>query len=145
MSDSLRPHGLVALRAPLSIRILQARIVEWVAMPSSRGSSLPRDLSNPGIEPRSPALQMDSLPSEPPGKPKNTGVGSLFLLQGIFPTQESNWGLLHCRQILYLHLRYTLATRCSVHLAEDAVLFFKKRKQSCPCNEKSFLCHKPVS
>ena len=31
----------------------------------------------------------------------NTGVGSLFLLQGIFPTQESNWGFLPCRQILY--------------------------------------------
>ena len=31
------------------------------------------------------------------GKPKNTGVGSLFLLQWIFPTQEFNQGLLHCR------------------------------------------------
>ena len=35
------------------------------------------------------------------GKSKNTGVGSLFLLQGIFPTQELNRGLLHCRWILY--------------------------------------------
>ena len=35
------------------------------------------------------------------GKPKNTWVGSLSLLQLIFPTQESNQGLLHCRQILY--------------------------------------------
>ena len=50
----------------------------------------PEDLPNPGIEPRSPALQVDSLPVEPQGKPKNTGVGSLSLLQGIFPTQESN-------------------------------------------------------
>ena len=33
---------------------------------------------------------------------KNTGVGCPFLLQKIFPTQESNPGLLHCRQILYL-------------------------------------------
>ena len=32
---------------------------------------------------------------------QNTGVGNLSLLQGIFPTQELNWGLLHCRQILY--------------------------------------------
>ena len=61
----------------------------------------PRDLPNPGIEPRSPALQADSLPAEPPGKPKNTGVGSPSLLQRIFPTQESNQGLPHCRQILY--------------------------------------------
>ena len=49
----------------------------------------------------SPALQVDSLPAEPPGKPRNIGVGSLSLLQWIFPTQKSNWGLLHCRQILY--------------------------------------------
>ena len=61
----------------------------------------PGDLSSPGIEPRSPALQGDSLPAEPPGKSKNTGVCSLSLLQGIFLTQELNWGLLHCRQILY--------------------------------------------
>ena len=45
----------------------------------------PGDLANPGIEPRSPTLQVDSLPSEPPGKPKNTGAGSLSLLQGNLP------------------------------------------------------------
>ena len=44
---------------------------------------------------------MDSLPAEPPGKPKNTGVGSPSLLQVIFLTQESNQRLLHCRWILY--------------------------------------------
>ena len=43
--------------------ILQARILEWVVMPS------PEDLPHPGIEPRSPSLQTDSLPSELPGKP----------------------------------------------------------------------------
>ncbi|XP_061265347.1 nucleoporin-62 C-terminal-like protein isoform X1 [Bos javanicus] len=43
----------------------------------------------------------DSLPAEPQGKPKNTGVDSLSLLQRIFSTQESNQGLFHCRQILY--------------------------------------------
>ena len=61
----------------------------------------PGDLPNPGVEPRSATLQADSLLSEPQGKPKNTGVGSLSLLQWIFPTQESDWGLLHRRQILY--------------------------------------------
>ena len=44
---------------------------------------------------------MDSLPSESPGKPKNTGVDSLPLLQRILPSQGLNPGLLHCRQILY--------------------------------------------
>ena len=61
----------------------------------------PGDLPNPGIKPRSSTLQVDSLPAEPPGKPKNTGVGSLSLPQRIFPTQESNLGLLNYRQILY--------------------------------------------
>ena len=64
-------------------------------MPSSK------DLPNLGIEPKSSTLQADSLPSGPPGKPKNAGVGSLHLLQGNFPTQELNWGLLHCRWLLY--------------------------------------------
>ena len=58
----------------------------------------PGDLPNPGIEPTSPTLRADSLPAEPPGKPKNTGVS---LLQRIFLTQESDWGFLPWRWILY--------------------------------------------
>ena len=81
----------VACQALLSMGILQARLLEWVAMESSQ----------PRNQTRSPTLQVDLLPSEPPGKPKNTGVGILSLLQGIFSTQESNQGLLHCRWILY--------------------------------------------
>ena len=50
----------------------------------------PGDRPNPGIKPRSPALQAASLQSDPPGKPNNTGVGSLSLLQGTFLTQEWN-------------------------------------------------------
>ena len=79
---------------------------------SPPGSSVHRDSpgKNTGVGchallqgnlPWSPALQMGSLLSEPPGKPSNPGVGSLSLLQGIFLTQELNQGLLHCRQILY--------------------------------------------
>ena len=59
--------------------ILQARILEWVAFRFSR------DLPNWGIEPRSPTLQADSLPAEPQEKTKNTGVGSLSLLQRNLP------------------------------------------------------------
>ena len=81
--------------------ILQARILEWVAVPFSR------DVPNTGIEPRSPTLQADSLLTEPAGKLKNTVVDSLSLLQGIFMTHELNWGLLHCRRILY-QLSYLL-------------------------------------
>ena len=72
-----------ACPAPLSMEILQARILEWVACPP------PGNLPNPGIEPMFPTVQVDSLPSEPPGKAKKTGVGSLSFLQGIFSTQES--------------------------------------------------------
>ena len=75
--------------------ILQARMLEWVVFPFSRGSSWPRD----GTQVFNMAA--DALPAEPPEKSKNTGVGSLSLLQGIFPTQEFNQGLLHCRRILY--------------------------------------------
>ena len=75
--------------------ILQARILEWVAFPFSRGSSQPRDQTQVSC------IEEDSLPAEPQGKPKNNGVGSLSLLQGIFLTQESNRGLLHYRWILY--------------------------------------------
>ena len=59
MSNSLQPHGLYS-----PWNILQARILEWVAFPFSR------NLPNPGIEPRSPTLQADSLPAEPQGSPR---------------------------------------------------------------------------
>ena len=78
----------VALQVLLSMEILQTRILECVPIPSSG------DLPNPGIEPTSLKLEADSSLSEPPGKAKNTGVSSLSLLQGIFLTQESSWGLL---------------------------------------------------
>ena len=61
----------------------------------------PGDLPKLGIKAKSPTLQANSLPSEPPGKPKETGVGSPTLLQGILPAQKLNWGLLYCRRILY--------------------------------------------
>ena len=57
------PSWSVACQSPLSIRILQARILEWLPCPS------PRYFPNPGIELRSPALQTDSLLSEPAEKP----------------------------------------------------------------------------
>ena len=56
---------------------------------------------------------------------QNTGVGSLSLLQWIFPTQELNQGLLHCRQILY-HLSY----QGSHHIYTAAATAAKSR-QSC--------------
>ena len=74
MSDSLRPCGLYS---------------PWNSPGKNTGvgslSLLQGDLPNPGIEPRSPALQADSLPAEPRGKPKNTGVGSRSLFQGDLP------------------------------------------------------------
>ena len=88
MSDSLWSHGLYP---------------PWDSPGQNTevGSHSLQDLPNAGIEPRSPMLQADSLPAEPQRKPKNTGMGSLSLLQQTFLTQESNWVLLRCRQILY--------------------------------------------
>ena len=61
--------------------ILQARILEWVVI------SFSRDLSNPGIEPGSPSLQTDALPSEPPGNPM---IYLLGWLQKIFLSENAN-------------------------------------------------------
>ena len=62
----------------------------WSGFPS------PGDLPNPGIEAKSPILQVDFFPAEPQGKPKNTAIGSLSHHHGIFPTQELNPCLQHC-------------------------------------------------
>ena len=75
--------------------ILQARILEWAAFSFSRGSSQPRDPTQVS------RIAGRFFTSWATGRPKITGLGSLFLLQRTFPTQESNCGLPHCRRILY--------------------------------------------
>ena len=60
---------------------LKVKVTQWCLTPFARGSSQPRDRTQ---------VFTSTLPAEPPGKPKDTGVGSLSLLQQIFPTQESN-------------------------------------------------------
>ena len=62
-----------------------SRQEHWSGLPCRPSGDLP----NRGTEPRSPTLQADSLPSEPPREPMNTGMSSLSLLQGIFSTQGS--------------------------------------------------------
>ena len=75
--------------------ILQARILQWVAFLFSRGSS------QPGGQTQVSCIAGGFFTSWATREAKNTGVGSLSLLQQIFPTQELNQGLLHCRRILY--------------------------------------------
>ena len=99
-SNSLQPHGLQPVRLPCPWRF--SRQEYWSGLPCPRPGNLP----NPGIKPRSPILQVDSLPLSHQGSPLGlqysyTEVSSLSFLQGNFPTQESNQGLLHCRWILY--------------------------------------------
>ena len=94
-SDSLWPYGLQLDRLFTVRGILQARILEWADISFFRRSSQPRDQTQVSH------TAGDSLPAEPQGKPKNIGVSSHSLLQGIFPTHGSNPGLPHCRQILY--------------------------------------------
>ena len=75
------------------MEILQARILEWVAMPSSRGSSQPRDWTQVScIAGGFFTVWATREAHEPPQVPlsmgflsKNTGIDSLFFLQGIFP------------------------------------------------------------
>ena len=86
MSDSLQPHRPSPWNSLGQNTGVGGRILERVATPFSKGSSQSR---------------VDSLPAESQGKPKNTGVDSLSLLQQTLLTQELNQGLLYCRQILY--------------------------------------------
>ena len=58
----LQPHGTVAYQAPLSMEFSRQEGQSGQPVPS------PGDLPNSGTKPRSPALQADSLPSQPPGK-----------------------------------------------------------------------------
>ena len=78
MSNSLQPHGLYG---------------PWNSLGQNTGVDalflLQGNIPTQGLNP-SPALQTDSLPAELQGKPKNTGMGSLSLLQQIFLTQELN-------------------------------------------------------
>ena len=69
--------------------ILQARILQRVAVPFSKGSSQPRDGT------QASRIAGGFFTSWATGKPKETGVGSLSLLQQIFLTQKSNQGLPH--------------------------------------------------
>ena len=79
--------------------ILLARILESVAFPLSRGSSQPRDWNQVSH------IARGFFTSWATREAQEYWRGSLSLLQRIFPTQESNQGLLHCRQILY-QMRY---------------------------------------
>ena len=121
---TLRPHALQPARL----------LCPWVFSRQEYWSGLlclpPGDLPNPGIESRFPTLQADSSPTEPLGKPMSTGVGSLSLLQGIFPTQESNQGLLHCRRILS-QVSYQEALTFSIEPQKWFPRHFKKTCQLC--------------
>ena len=90
--------------------ILQARILEWVAVPFSR------DLPKPGVKPRSPALQAYSLPSEPPGKPKD-GYSHLIKEQTKVPSGPKAHGSQYLRPVCLIskHSGSSLTTcpRCS--------------------------------
>ena len=72
--------------------ILQARILEWVTIPG--------DLPDPGIKLRSPALQADSLPSEPPGKPMCIHKKEYLVIQRnkvlIYMTTQTNLEMMPC-------------------------------------------------
>ena len=89
MSKSFATAWTVAWQAPLCMGFLMQEY--WSGLPCPH----PGDLPNPVIERKYPALQANSLRSEPPGKPTNTGVVCHFLLQGIFLTQVSALHLLH--------------------------------------------------
>ena len=76
--------------------ILQARILQWVAFPFSRGSSQPRDQTQVSQHCRRILYQLSHQ-----GSPRILEWVAYPSSRGIFPTQELNQRLLHCRRILY--------------------------------------------
>ena len=78
-------------------RILQARILEWVANHSLLQEFFPTQGWNGGL----PHCKRFLYQLSHQGSPRTQEWVALSLLQQIFLTQESNQGLLHCRQILY--------------------------------------------
>ena len=95
VSDSLRPHGLLAYQDPPSMGFSRQECWSGLPFPS------PGDLPNPGIEPGYPALQADVLPSEPPGKPcykRSQGnalyVNTLYISHSAEHSWELNFPLL---------------------------------------------------
>ena len=65
----------VAHQAPLCMGFSREEYWNGLPFPS------PGDLSNPGIEPGSPALQADSLPAEPPGKPSHLILSNIKVIK----------------------------------------------------------------
>ena len=107
MSNSVRPH-----QTPLSMEF--SRQEYWSGVPCPP----PGDLPNPGIEVRSPALHVDSLPSEPPGKPQRACCLPTRELQspkwqtGIFTTIETRMASLIWISSLIIHNDLTLSSFC---------------------------------
>ena len=152
MSDSLQPHRLQPTRllCPWGF----SRQEQWSGLPCLP----PWDLPNTRIKPRSPTLQADSLPSEPPRKPESHSVmatpwvityqaplsmefsrqeywsGQPFPSPEIFLTQELNPGLPHCRWILY-HLNHQGSPKYvgKLFITEQASqhIFHKQQQHSC--------------
>ena len=85
----------VAHQAPLPMGVLQARILEWVAMSSFRGSSWPRDRTQVSH------IAGGFFTIWATREPQEYWSGYPIPSPGNFLTQESNWGLLHCKWILY--------------------------------------------
>ena len=106
----VQPPWTSALQAPLFMGFYRQEYWNGLPFPSSRWSfyswAAGEALIHDETESESCSVVFNSLPPHRLYSPwkclgQNTGVGSLSLLQQIFPIQESNRGLLHCRRILY--------------------------------------------
>ena len=105
--------------------ILQARILEWVAIPFSR------DLPKPGIEHESPALHADSLSSEPPGKPY-TSIPPSFYSYNFFYFKTFHWYFKPGKNLFILkHTGVSLLSNFC-HLSKDILLFLGPCGHSLP-------------
>ena len=129
VSDPLRSPWTEEPGRLQSMGILQARVLEWIAMPSSRG-----DHPNPGIEPRYPAMPADSLPSEPPGKSRERIDDEIIKARRVLILQSLVFR--RCR----FYFKYSRKSVKSFKHASDRIWFYKiilpiqfsSVTQSCP-------------
>ena len=115
MSDSLRPHELyVACQAPLSRRFSRQEYWSGLLFPS------PGDLPNPGIKPWSSALQADSLPAEPPGKPCAQHIAWIkcmsLICRLIYSSSQWDWKYAFHVNTLYFLMTYLSLIHLHWHL-----------------------------
>ena len=141
---TLQLHGLYPTRHPCPWGFSRKEYWSELPFPS------PGDLPNPGTEPRSPALQVDSLPAEPSGKPTNASPFSIIHIDTLYQLEEVSFSCSSTKSLMFLCMNwgffvvsthttrlttgdvYTFTAPCSHHHYLSPEHFHHPKKKSMP-------------